>query len=228
MIWSYGVTTVPRRRELLDATLASLGVAGFRDPWLFCDGYCGIASSPRESIGITQRTVPVLAWGNWVLAVWELYLRRPDADRFAVFQDDLMACRGLRTYLDHCPYPARGYWNLYTFMENEQLVEGKPEGWLLSPQTGRGAVALVFNREAVTTLLRQPAVVDHAQDSQFGKRKIDGTVSDAMRGAGWQEWVHNPSLVQHVGEVSTLGPKHHTLRAKTFRADWDATDLLRC
>lgn len=221
--WACGVTTVPERWSsgLLHNTLLSLAAGGFDNPQLFIDK----SSGAFTKIG---------AFGNWALGLWELYLRNPRANRYAMFQDDLVCYRRLREYLDACPYPKRGYWNLLTFRENERLVSDEVvdgTGWHESVdmansegQTGRGAVALVFDRQAVTILLCQPGFVAHCQHSQRG---IDGAVVEAMNSAGYREYVHSPSLVQHVGNQSTLSGKVHTARAGSFRGEeYDATNLL--
>lgn len=114
--WQYGITTVPRRRDdELPRTLHSLALAGFDKPRLFVDG-CDDTRSWMNEFGleVTPRHPPVKAYGNWLLALAELFIRDPAADRYAIFQDDIIASKNLRKYLDRCTYPVRGYWNLYT------------------------------------------------------------------------------------------------------------------
>jgi hypothetical protein len=258
--WSYGVTTVPSRRsDLLPRTLASLRAGGFDRPRLFVDGASDLTGWEREfHLPVTIRTSPALrVAGNWVLALYELYIREPTAERYALFQDDMVCYRNLRTYLDQCTYPGEdpkgvplslngvpsaplspGYWNLYTFSNtNEPLVKGKKVGWVeagllnsshpeLRYQAGRGAVALVFNRKAVTTLLASEHMVSRPQDPHRGWRAVDGAVVTAMNKTGWREYVHAPSLVQHIGQKSSMGNRRHK-RALTFRGEeFDALSLL--
>lgn len=231
MYWAYGVTTVkvPERAKLLAATLASLHAGGFDAPQIFIDGGGPVEFDNGWTCRVNEKGERLGAYGNWLLALIELHVRHPKADRYAVFQDDITCVKNLRTYLEHCRYPSQGYWNLYTFMENEQLV-GK--GWQQSvmrggsgvEQGGRGAQALCFSREAVNLLLRQP---DIAANIQISKRRIDGVVVDAMNKAGWREYVHGPSLVQHVGVHSTVIDKTHTLKANTYPGEeFDALTLL--
>src|SRR5688572_492151 len=153
--WSYGVTTVPERlNNLFPATLKSLERAGFPNPRVFVDG----CAEPKMYVGhsaggLTLRNPRVRTAGNWVLSLYELFIRDPGCDRYAVFQDDFVTGLNLKKYLDHCKYPKAGYWNLYTFPSNQSLA--KNTGWYVSNQCGRGAVALVFDNEAVVTLLSQ-------------------------------------------------------------------------
>src|SRR5437870_5459108 len=111
MKWSYGVTTVPSRRStLLPKTLQSLRAAGFGEPRLFIDG-CkqdeAVGYSCQFRLPITARDPAVRPAGNWILSLWELYIREPVADRYAIFQDDLITYRNLRDYLEACKYPSQ-------------------------------------------------------------------------------------------------------------------------
>lgn len=229
--WSYGVTTVPSRRdELLHKTLVSLKLAGFDQPRLFVDGSDDPRSWEREfGLEVSSRSPTVRAYGNWMLALWELYLRDCQADRYAIFQDDFVTYRNLRDYLESCEYPKRGYWNLYTFNSNHILtpLEGKYVGWFKSNQFGRGAVALVFDLLTVQTLLASRHMVDRVLDPKRGHCKIDGGIVEALKKEGWTEYVHNPSLTQHLGEVSAIGnPKHQ--QAPHFKGEsFDARELLK-
>lgn len=236
--WAYGVTTVPERKnDLLPRTLLSLSLAGFDQPRLFVDGIDHAAALSYEALGlaVTARTPPRLrVAGNWVLALYELYYRQPEADLFALFQDDLVTYPNLRRYLERNRCPDKGYMNLYTFPSNQELSEGKV-GWfksreISSPpgfQTGRGAVGLVFPKDAVIILLSQRGLVDRVQDPHRGHKKIDGGVVDAMNRAGWTEYVHNPSLLQHTGHHTTCGNLPH-LQATSFRGEsFDALQLIQ-
>lgn len=260
MKWAYGVTTVlERRKDLLPRTLKSLQGAGFSEPRLFIDGVDSHQDffwyQSTFSLEVTIRSPKIRSYGNWVLALAELYIREPYADRYAIFQDDFVTYSNLREYLEQCPYPTKGYLNLYTFGPPKQepppfvgLTGRLRVGWFLSNQMGRGAVALVFDRDAVMTLLtHQPQIkpggnldgsetVDNKQclkhlverplDAQRGHRSIDGGIVTALKKAGYKEWVHHPSLTQHLGNYSTMGSKPHP-RAKTFIGEnFDARELL--
>lgn len=203
------MTTVPERRLLtLPRTLQSLVAAGFPEYRLFVDGDRDMSQWPSD---VTFRYPRVGPLGNWYLALLELYIRSPACERYAIFQDDLVAVRGLREYLDQCSFPERGYWNLFTFLDNGRV--NRP-GWQESPissddprstdQGGRGALGLVFSREGVQLLLssrslaNKPASVDHPRD------KIDGGIVAAMNLVGWREHVHNPSLLLHTGTLTSV------------------------
>jgi len=239
--WVYGVTTVPERRaDLLPRTLVSLDRAGFPSPRIFVDGCAdaGLYSSHQA----TLRPPPALGvYGNWIMSAWELYIREPAGSYYALFQDDVLAYRNLRPYLEKTLDPeARRYYNLYAYPDNEILAHGQV-GWHPSNGRGLGALGLVFSREALMALLssthlaRKPACVNR------GKTHADGGVVEAMevemsqRECGpFKETVHYPTLLYHAGTLSTQTMKFGNPRlwgprsvAGSWRGeDFDAMELL--
>lgn len=221
--WAYGVTTTAARRStLLPRTLKSLEVAGFNEPHLFVDGCYDQQSWVREfKLPVTSHYPQIGAFPNWYLALTQLWMiSKGQANYYAIFQDDLVTCQGLRSFLEGVQWPICGYLNLYEFPHNwEQnkinnqgkdirgwykgirCREGKaPPGY----QRGLGAVALVFNNDGVELLLNSRSMLLKCQDKDFGTKKIDGAIVSAMNDKRWYEFVHNPSLVQHTGEVTTI------------------------
>lgn len=233
--WAYGVTTVPeRRRDLLPRTVLSLRSAGFDRPRLFVDGCSHRQAADYEDefhLPVTARSPHLRTAANWTLALLEMFSRTPSVDRYAIFQDDLVACKNVRAYLDRHPMPERGYWNLFCFLENDDPAVHRGRTWFegttvrrpnpTTRQAGRGAVALVFSREAVVALLSSRRFVERPATVN-GHLLVDGGVVAAMNEAGWREWVHRPSLFQHTGAVSTVGHNPHPLAQSFPGEDWDA------
>lgn len=225
MKWSYGVTTVKQRLEdgLLERTLNSLRSAGFDNPRLFIDG--DNSGFERFGLEMTHRNPVIRTFGNWYLALLELTIREPAADRYALFQDDFVTYLGLREYLELVPYPDKGYLNLYTFPCNQQRCNGN--GWFESDQFGKGAVAIVMDNEAAHVLLTQRHMADRAKDPIRGHRAIDGGIVDSFKKAGYKEYIHNPTLVQHTGHISSMGNSPHQ-QAVSFRGEqFNAMELLK-
>lgn len=225
MEWSYGVTCVPERFDsTLPLTLESLAAAGFPEPRLFVDG---AASLPPhlQRYEATFRNPRIRAYGNWMLALWELYVRNPRAERFMLVQDDVIFYRNLRGFLERMAYPERSYLNLFCYPENEKAVRG----FYPSPkQEGKGALALVFNRDAVQMLFSSKHMADRPVDPNLGHMRIDGGVVSAASKAGFKEYVHNPTLVQHISESSIVVPGKRCPTARTWRGDdYDALELLK-
>jgi hypothetical protein len=210
--------------------MASLKNAGFDAPRLFVDGAENDESYRDLGLPVSTRFPRLRVAGNWSLSLVEMYVRDPNAERFVLFQDDAIACRGLREYITHCRYPEKGYLNLYTVPRNARHAPKGHQGWYESDQRGRGAVGLVFNREAVTKLLANDFFVCRIQDEHRGWRLIDGGIVTAMKNVGWKEFVHSPSLVDHIGEESTWkGNIAHQWYAKSADfpgEEFDAVSLL--
>lgn len=237
MQWSYGVMTVITRLETyLPKTLSSLSNAGFDKPRLFvdeCTHTNGILYQERFGLEVTARFPAVRTCGNWWLSMLELYLRHPNADRFALFQDDFVICKNTRQYLERLPLPIRykGYLNLYTFPQNQDEcpkdTQGKDIiGVYSSNQRGLGAVALVFDREAVMNIVSSSHMAARVQDPHRGWRAVDGGIVTGMNKVGFREYVHNPSLVQHIGEVSSIRNKKHPKSSSFPGEAFDALELL--
>lgn len=228
MKWAYGVTTVPSRKEdLLPATLVALQKAGFGSPRLFIDGEKDPTTYAHLSLPITCRFPVVHASGNWYLALWELYIREPEADRYAIFEDDFITYCNIREYLEAVPYPEQGYCNLYTTPTN-QLLAKDTIGWYRSNQRGKGALALVFNQSAIKSLLSTSNFVHKSQERALNRRYgyTDGAIVTAMKSTGYYEYVHNPSLVQHVGKVSAIGNPWLATAVSYRGPQFDALELL--
>lgn len=219
-LWAVGVTTCPQRRDsLLPRTLASLKAAGWPAPRLFVDGARSSAEwADRFGLEVTARFPVIRTYCSWVLGLAELYAREPVADFYFMGQDDFVTYRNLRAYLEKAPCPARSYKNCFSFRENESIIAGKPPGWYEActlgsgptyhgkpAQAGRGAVALVFNNEGVRALLASEHIILRPKDSVRGHRGLDGAIVTAMNKAGYREFCHAPSLVQHLGAVSSMG-----------------------
>mgnify|MGYP003336487715 FL=1 len=220
--WAYGVTTVDSRlNTTLPLTLSTLADAGFPKPRLFVDGAQSVPTYLSE-YETTFRYPKIRTFGNWMLALAELYIRDPKATYYALFQDDILACKNIRQYLEKCKFPNKGYLNLYTFPQNEQ----PNTGWNLSNQRGLGALALVLNNEGVRTLLHSIHTVNRPLDLKRGWKSIDGGIVTSFNQAGWKEYIHIPSLVQHQDGPSSMSNRQHP-KAGTFPGiEADALEFL--
>ena len=244
--FAFGITTIPERRTTtLPITIRSLTNAGFDNPILFIDDrddggwgleYDMTIAPPYLSLRKVFRTDGrIKAFGHWILSLYELFIRNPHADLYALFQDDIIVSRNLRLYLDRVTLPNRGYLNLYTFPSN-QKVAPSTTGFYRSNQNGKGATALVFDRESIVALLTSPHILTKLRSRNHRAWKsIDGGIIQAFKDANpvghWHEYVHNPSLVQHIGtqangHQSTLGNPEHLLAPSFMGEDFDCSSLL--
>ncbi len=205
--FAYAVMTCGSRlKTYLPRTLESLAKAGFESPRVYVDGASGCVDVPHVENATIRTGTPVGPFGAWMATAWELFTRQPDAERFVIFQDDIVASLGLREFLEHSKYPDKGYCNLCTYPVNAERVHFGV-GWYEADQKGQGAQGLMFSNEAFTALLHSPHLSMRVSSKNPGdvKRRwkfIDGAVVTAMKGLGYREFVHDPSLVSHIGDVS--------------------------
>jgi hypothetical protein len=203
--WSVGVTTTPRRRPTLERCLDALTRAGWRNPHLFMDSVVRIPERFGRLPG-TLRGPDAGAWPNHYLGLFELTLRQPDANAFMILQDDALLYDGenMRVYLEevlwpggrpsivslYCPGP-------YTAKEFGWHRYGKAWVW--------GALAFIFPRETAQMYLRDRRVCRHRwRSAGSGLSQIDVLIGRWARRRGIPVWYPTPSLVQHIGETSTL------------------------
>lgn len=206
--WSYAITTSPDRNVIRDRlfreSVVSLDIVGFDRPRICYDPGVG-------------------AFGNWVIAATTIYHDNPWADRYAIFQDDIVCSRNLREFIERSNLPDNSYLNLCLWPGN---ADGR-QGWYAAPDgCGLGAQTLVFSNKALGALLQSSWIVDHAKDDHNGRRAIDGIVKTAMEEAGFVEFVHGPSPVKHTGAaLSTLQQEHYPETVCFMGEDFD---LLTC
>ena len=261
--WACGLTTCAKRHlTTLPQTLISLRHAGFPDPWLyvdgwdkepqrFADGLAAALTARGEGVavkyGATFHNPRLNTFGNWILGLAELWIRNPLADRFAMFQDDVVFVRNLRPYLERCAYPyggratdpgnKNGYWSLYTGFDtyhNLRPRRGWQEGYVLNDGTHaqrhqrcEGALALVFNREAAAMLLTHQHLIHKPLSAgREAYRNTDGAIVSAMNRAGWRLYVHGPSLCQHIGHESSMGSGPYAPAPDFPSQSFDALSLL--
>jgi len=238
--WAYGVTSCTERirNTTLVRTLASLYQAGFTHPELFLD-LTEDTDGWEDEYQVTRHQPPLGAFGNWMSALWGLWVRNPDAQWYAIFQDDVQCVANLRDYLEMSHCPDDGYMNLYTapsnqtmFTENQHYCwkQTRQLGGTTTQQTGRGALGLVFPRKVVPSLLGHPLLTNKPATVRHPTKNIDGIVVTAMNDLGYREYVHNPSLIQHTGTESTIGRKKHPI-SLSFREELDSETMretLKC
>lgn len=224
VIWSYGVMACPARKsDLLVRTLNSLNKAGFSYPVIFLDDAPHIPSY-FQCCSVVRRNLSLGAFGNFVLGMWELYLRNPNADRYIMFQDDVVCYKNLRQYLEACNLLSLAYYNLYTWDVN---IKRNMPGWSLSDQMSRGALALMFGNQALRDLLACQSFIDHRKNCHNGHKAIDKAILNSLiREKGYREFTHTPSLVQHTGFYSTIKNQSGHVSEVFNGEDFDAMSLL--
>lgn len=227
--WSYGITTIMERMDTtLPKTIASLKAAGFDSPHLFVDGSLSQQLYNEQfGLNVTCRFPALRVTGNWICSLWELFVHNSHADFFAIFQDDIIMSKGAREYIERTAPRGNNYFNLYNVPQNERLKPASlRHGWYNSNQCGRGALGLVFRAEGVQMLLGARHLLNKPRDLERGWRTIDGAVVDSMKQCAYKEMVPFPSIVQHIGYLSTIGTPDRAVPESFRGEDFNLVSLL--
>jgi hypothetical protein len=222
--WAVGVTTAPRRQETLPWCLDSLARAGWSSPRLFIDS--GVEVAERFShMPVTRREPGLGAWPNYYLGLAELLMREPTADAYFMVQDDSIFYdrEDLGAYLEAALWPDDpvGAVSLYcpkTYTQPEPGWHVRADLWVY------GALAFVFPRESAKRFIADLAVLEHRWSQRNeGRAQIDLTVGHWAQRSELPIYYPTPSLVQHIGDTSTLWPRARALGDR--KADRFAGDL---
>jgi hypothetical protein len=210
--WAVGVTTAPRRDPTLERCLDHLTRAGWNTPHVFMDGVVRVPEQFGHLPG-TLRSPAVGAWPNHYLALSELTMRQPDADAYVIMQDDALIYDGenVREYLEEVLWPAgrAPIASLYC----PGVYNADRYGWHKFRKSWVwGAQAFVFSPKAAKRYLRDRQVCQHRwRSAEGGLAQIDVLI-------GWWSWWRwvplwypTPSLVRHVGQISTLWTDNRTV-----------------
>jgi len=225
--WSVGVTTAPRRVPTLDDCLDSLIAAGFQKPRLFMDSAVPV-SAEFADLDVTLREPQIGAWPSYYLALVELIMREPDADAFMLVQDDALFFDhpDLREYLEQAMWPedTPAIASLFCPSRYTQPVDG----WQQFPSDNAwvfGAETFVFSRDAARQFIADEIVVLHRwRPGKDGLVHIDDVIGEWVRRQQVPLFYPTPSLVQHIGHVSTLWPSVRAVGRR--RADRFAGDII--
>ena len=205
MSWSVGMTTAPRIQPTLKRSLQSIVAAGWRILRLFAEPQTKVPDEFGD-LPISWRGDRLGAFPNWYLGLSELFLREPLADAYLMCQDDALFAEGARDYLERCLWPAAtvGVVSIYT---PTHWSTGKPRGFHVETHGWEswGALAYIFSNQSLRALLADPLFISHRHHgAASGERNIDSVVGAWCEKVGLPYFVHVPSLVQHIGETSTI------------------------
>ena len=200
--WAVGVTTAPRRQPTLERSLRSVQACGWNQLHLFIDGDVSV-SEEFSAASRTIRNPASGAWRNFYLSLSELLRCYPAANALLMIQDDALWSSHLpvRDYLEQIRWPDDDRFVISPYCCADYTEE--KAGWHEFRDTWvYGAVALIFSRTAAEEFLADPIVIERCRhDYQAG---IDVVIGDWAKRRNIRVIFPTPSLVQHIGDVSTL------------------------
>jgi hypothetical protein len=225
--WAVGVTTAPRPQPTVHACLDSLSRVGWKVPRLFVDSGVTIADRFSE-LPLTFRETKLGPWPNYYLALVELLMREPEADAFMLVQDDVIFDdrHDVRTYLEEILWPADpiAAVSLYCSKAYTRPVAGWHE---LNSQWIWGALAFVFPRESAKRFVTDPLVFEHRSNPTEGLVNIDILIGRWAHERQLPIYFPSPSLVQHIGNESSIWSDPDSRAIGDRRADRFAGDIDR-
>jgi len=204
--WAVGVTTAPRKEPTIGRSLRSIVSAGWKDIHVFAEPGSPI---PTGIVGltVTRRGETLGVLGNWFLGLSELLHRDPDADAYALFQDDVVLARNVRQYLETTLWPAEraGLVSVYC---PEPYANGGPGFREVSTGGGLlGALSYILPSAAAKWIVTAgTATWFRRRTFSRESRRLDVLIGQLLAQAGWSAFYVSPSLAHHVGEHSTLWP----------------------
>lgn len=207
--WSTCIITAPRQHPTLLRCMQNLQSAGWRDFRIFAEPGC--EDLPRDQgIPIVERVGSLGAWPNWYLALAELLMRQPNADFYFLLEDDALLYQGqpnLKSYVEQSlvSNPQLAFASLYC----ADAIMANQIGWV-SGNLGKyfiGALALVIPKESALKLMTNENVARHRETGgeDHGTKLTDAVLGRWAFENQLRVLVHNPSLVDHIGNTSTLG-----------------------
>jgi hypothetical protein len=221
--WSVGVITAPRPIATLDACLDSLIRAGWEQPRLFVDTATTIATR-HGGLPLTLREPRIGAFPNYYLALAELVMRDPEVDAYMLAEDDVLFSdrEDLRAYLEDVLWPSDpvGAVSLYC---SSMYTKSDPGWHRFEGEWVWGALAFIFSPQSARRFLSDPLMFEHRTSRDEGLTDTDALIGVWSYRRKLPLFFPTPSLVQHIGETSSLWP---TSRAAGLRrADRFAGDV---
>lgn len=228
-----GIITAPRQDRLLPMTIASLRTSGFTPAvHVFAEPNTFLYSSRFPPWWRVHQSVSILGpVRNWLHAALTMLRDPAEATHILLCEDDFICCDAAGKCLDFglrtLPTDDFGYCSLYTPHFNAISGSLDRAGWQ-EIRLGRytwGAVALCFSRESLYRLLFTPFPNTGKTFYELASGqtdRLDYLVSDACLHLGLKMYAHVPSLVDHTGDVSTLGHRDEMgKRAYGFNPRYD-------
>lgn len=173
------ITTAPRAVPTLARTVESLWNAGIN-----------LSFHPDAD-------PPIGAFRHW-LRVLEIAQRTEGHGNVLICQDDIIVAQSLGRIVSGFRWPSNSV-GIYSFYCPAKYASAGP-GWVLPDGSHPiGACCLFVRSDIISALLNSETAY-----SWKSNKGIDKFLGEALKELGLRMCFHSPSLVQHIGEISTL------------------------
>lgn len=203
-----GITTSPRKISTLETTINSLIDSGIS----------------REKIILFDDSGPIKlgAWKNWYRGLEWLYNNTAD-EWLYLFQDDIIFSHNWNTYFEKASVPTDAA--ICSIFSPAKYKLGKEVGWYdVADRSLWCCQAFIIRRASAAEILKSRVVW-----SIRGDRQIDNRIGLWLEQSRNKIYYHSPSLVEHVGDESTLwegAAASGWRKSRTFDAALDCLQLL--
>jgi hypothetical protein len=199
--WAVGITTSVRKNPTIVKTVKSLEHAGwdagviFAEPESYID--CGLNWS------FVHRFQQIGIFGNWMLGLYELFIRNIDADAFLMMQDDIIIAPNTREYLENALWFTDGP-HLVSLLGPNAADKDPSDGWRSAFRYSGGPQALIMSHETVQEILTSLIPlryygIQHMKKTSFDDLGIFSLTSNKK----WPIYYPKPSIGDHIGHQST-------------------------
>lgn len=192
MKFSIGITTAKRLTPTLERCLSSYRESFSTKCTVFAEPDVDKVETDNKWI---SRERQYGCWTNWAFSLRDLFASEPGADYYCIFQDDIVFCKNIESYLGTLELPK-------IFSIFKPSIYLKNEGcW---SKQDRGPALLMAQTFFIHTSLVSSLLKDKIAWKVPGNKQIDNRVGRWAKEKGQQVYYHCPSLCQHIGETSTI------------------------
>lgn len=185
------IRTAYRRHPTLTDTINSLTTAGFQSPLIFAE-----PDAPKltdEALRYGKQLKPFRAF----IAMSEWLLEHSDADWFLLCEDDAQFRDGAADLVRTYPMGPRQVLSLYVSTQQQKTIGG--DGFAAVTGDLHGSLSYLVHRDTLSKILQSKTFRDWSATD-----RVDRAFSQAVTEIGCELVTHNPSLVQHTGDTSTI------------------------
>jgi len=197
--WAVGVVTAPRKISTITKTIKALEKAGWENGIIFAEPNSYIYQNNNWEY--VHRSKRLGIFGNWMLGLYELFIRNIDADAFFMIQDDILVPPNTRNYLE------RSLW----FTETPHLVslfgmfDNDPEyQWREVYKYEGGPNSIIMSHETVQEILSSLIPLQYYGIQSKKNTSFDDLgIFSLMSKNNWPTFYPKPSISDHIGHYST-------------------------
>lgn len=199
--WAVGITTSPRKYPTITKTIKALEGAGWNEGTIFAEP--GEYGHNNQNWPYVYRHKNAGIFGNWMLGLYELFIRNIDADAFFMIQDDIVISPNTREYLENALWFSDEP-HLVSLFGPNAIDKDENNGWRSTTEYHGGPNSIIMSHETVQEVLSSLTPLRY-----YGVQKLKNSSFDdlgifaLMHENNWNVYYPKPSIGDHIGHQST-------------------------